>query len=186
MICTWFLHSSDRGATAGSGRATKRAFQYGSEPFLLEMLSVHIRDYVIGRGNPVGFPEENVAGLLFVAGRERPTVLRPTNFRNRVWNPALKGAGLSAYSPKELRRSHATLLAQLATHPVAIQGRLRHADPRWLRTATRSSTLRWTPRCHSRWRRRTEARATGVRADAARTRPVTLKTRDHREPKMAL
>jgi integrase len=44
--------------------------------------------------------------------------------------PALKAAGLPPHSPKILRSSHATLLAQLATHPVAIQGRLRHSDPR--------------------------------------------------------
>jgi integrase len=60
----------------------------------------------------------------------KPTVLRPNNFRRRVWRPALKAAGLPAYPPKVLRSSHATLLAQLATHPVAIQGRLRHSDPR--------------------------------------------------------
>ena len=70
-------------------------------------------------------------GLLFVAGTwQKPTILRPNNFRRRVWAPALKAAGLPPYPPKILRSSHATLLAQLATHPVAIQGRLRHSDPR--------------------------------------------------------
>jgi integrase len=100
-------------------------------PFLLEMLSVHIRDFVIGRGAFDGFPPENTDGLLFVAGTwKKPTVLRVNNFRARVWKPALRAAGLPPYPPKVLRASHATLLAQLATHPVAIQGRLRHSDPR--------------------------------------------------------
>lgn len=103
----------------------------GLPPFLLEMLSVHIRDLVIGRGQMRGFPEENTAGLLFVAGTwAKPTVLRPNHFRYRVWRPALVAAGLPPHPPKVLRSSHATLLAQLATHPVAIQGRLRHANPR--------------------------------------------------------
>jgi integrase len=105
-----------------------------------------------------GFPASNVEGLLFVAGTwQKPTILRPNNFRRRVWAPALKAAGLPPYPPRILRSSHATLLAQLTTHPFAIQGRLRHSDPR---VAHEYYTQYKTPmdaqvsRCR-RWRRRT-------------------------------
>ena len=45
-------------------------------------------------------------------------------------SPLNPRSDLPPYPPKILRSSHATLLAQIATHPVAIQGRLRHSDPR--------------------------------------------------------
>lgn len=100
-------------------------------PFLLELLSVHIRDFVRGRGRIDGFPAENVEDLLFVGGTwKQPTVLRPNNFRRRCWNKALQVVGLPAYPPKVLRSTHATLMAQMGLHPAAIQARLGHADSR--------------------------------------------------------
>jgi integrase len=100
-------------------------------PFLVDLLSVHVRDFVGGRGAIEGFSEENVEGLLFTGGtRARPTVLRPNNFRRRAWRQAVQAAGLPSCSPKILRSTHATLMAQMGLHPAAIQARLGHADAR--------------------------------------------------------
>lgn len=99
-------------------------------PSLVELLSVHVRDFVKDRPPIPGHPTAHVEGLLFFMGTwKNPLVLRPNNFRRRKWARAVKKAGLDPCPPKILRASHGTLMAELEIHPAAIQGRLGHGDP---------------------------------------------------------
>jgi integrase len=54
--------------------------------------------------------------------------LEYANFRNRVFNPAVKAAGLTGVSPHDLRRTHATMLVSLGHNVKAVQERMGHAS----------------------------------------------------------
>jgi integrase len=106
--------------------------------FVAEEVAGHIRDFVLGRPTIEGYKPANVTGLLFVGGPpDRPSPVRPNNFRNRQWARAVKIASqgpagpLPAFcAPNILRHTYSTLLADLAQHPTAIQQQMRHRDSR--------------------------------------------------------
>ena len=68
----------------------------------------------------------SIDNLLFSAPEGGP--LRRTNFRRRVWLPAVATAGLSGVRFHDLRHTHAALLIAQGEHPKVIQGRLGHAS----------------------------------------------------------
>ena len=57
------------------------------------------------------------------------TYLRRSNFRRRVWTPAVVAAGLSPLRFHDLRHSHVALLIAQGEHPKLIADRLGHASP---------------------------------------------------------
>ena len=61
-------------------------------------------------------------------------LLRPDNWRRRVWMPTLEVAGLAKASPRpgfhDLRRAVATTLVGAGVNPKTVQARLGHADVR--------------------------------------------------------
>lgn len=66
------------------------------------------------------------AGLVFTGPSGAP--LRRTNFRRRVWEPALESAGLGPLRFHDLRHTHAAFLIAQGEHPKTIQSRLGHAS----------------------------------------------------------
>ena len=64
--------------------------------------------------------------LVFVAPDGGP--LRPTNFRRRVWAPAIKRAELSGLTFHGLRHTAVGLLIKRGEHPRVIQQRMGHAS----------------------------------------------------------
>ncbi len=83
---------------------------------------------------------EALAAHVARSGRSRPEDLvfqspgggpiRATNFRMRVWRPAVETAGLEGLTFHGLRHSAAGLMIELGAHPKVIQQRLRHASIR--------------------------------------------------------
>jgi integrase len=69
------------------------------------------------------------AELLFTDRRGQP--LRRTNWRRRVWGPAVVAAGLEpAPTPHDLRHTAAAVAIAQGAHPKAIQARLGHGSIR--------------------------------------------------------
>ena len=67
-------------------------------------------------------------GLLFAAAEGG--VIRRTNFRRRVWKPALRASGIAFPMPRvhDLRHTAASLAIQAGAHPKAIQEMLGHSS----------------------------------------------------------
>lgn len=86
--------------------------------FLADLLAEHLAR----RGDPG--PEE----LVFVAPRGGP--LRATNFRTRVWAPAVAAAGLEGLTFHGLRHVATSLMVDVGEHPRVIQHRIGHATAR--------------------------------------------------------
>jgi integrase len=72
------------------------------------------------------YPARN--GHVFTTPNGQP--LRRTNFRRRVWQPAVAASVGEPCRFHDLRHSHAALLIAQGTHPKAIQARLGHASIR--------------------------------------------------------
>ena len=107
--------SRDRGKlTFGPPKTTASRRTVSLSPNLVEIIADHIRR----------FPSDS--GLVFTASRG--TVLRDTNFRRRVWGPAVTAAGLEGLHFHDLRHSHVALLIAAGEHVKVIQSRLGHAD----------------------------------------------------------
>ena len=85
---------------------------------LMDMLAAHLAEQ--GRHNPVDY--------VFTAKQGGP--LRINHFRDRVWYPAVKRAGLEGLTFHGLRHSAAGLMIELGTHPRVIQKRMGHASIR--------------------------------------------------------
>ncbi len=85
--------------------------------FVAEALARHLE------GRPDG-PE----ALVFADSRGGP--VRRTNWRRRVWEPALRGAGLEGLRPHDLRHFAATVAVAAGAHPRALQARLGHSTSR--------------------------------------------------------
>lgn len=88
--------------------------------FILEMLTAHLAR----RGLSASASDE----LVFVAPRGGP--MRASNFRNRVWDPAVEAAGLKGLTFHDLRHVAASLMVSDAVHPRVIQHRLGHGTAR--------------------------------------------------------
>jgi integrase len=86
--------------------------------FVLTMLAEHLAHH----GRPG--PEE----LLFLAPEGGP--LRRSTFRTRVFNPAVRRAGLDGLTFHALRHTAVGLMIEAGAHPEAIKGRLGHASIR--------------------------------------------------------
>ena len=109
--------SRDRGKlTFGPPKTVASRRTVNVSPNLVEIIADHIRR----------FPTES--GLVFAASGG--TVLRDTNFRRRVWAPALADAGLVGLHFHDLRHSHAALLIKAGEHVKVIQSRLGHKSAR--------------------------------------------------------
>ncbi len=97
-------------------------------PFVIAMLSEHL-----ARTNRKG-PDDYV----FQAPQGGP--IRYTNFRPRIWKPAVEAAGLKDVTFHSLRHSAGGLLRQASVHTQLIQQRLGHSSSR-----TTTDTYGWVP-----------------------------------------
>lgn len=89
-----------------------------------------------------------------IAGRERDVLvfrspnggpLRFGNFRQRVWYPAVKAAGLEGLTPHGLRHAAASLYISAGTPPKVVQCILGHASVTMTMDLTATYTrTRWT------------------------------------------
>jgi integrase len=68
----------------------------------------------------------STAGLVFQAADGGP--IRRSNWRRRVWIPAVSKAGLPGFRFHDLRHTHAAFLIAQGEHPKVIQSRLGHAS----------------------------------------------------------
>ena len=83
-------------------------------PFLVEELRTHLDRFA-------------THGELVFAGRDGGP-MRRTNFRARVWLPAVKSAGLAPLRFHDLRHTAARLMIAQGAHPKLIQSRLGHGS----------------------------------------------------------
>jgi len=86
--------------------------------FLVHLLAEHLA----ARGRPG--PDE----LVFTMPEGGP--LRRTTFRSRVWDPAVRKAGLDGLTFHHLRDTAVGLMIDVGAHPKAIQDRLEHSSVR--------------------------------------------------------
>jgi integrase len=82
--------------------------------FLVEELAQHLARFA------------DSSGLLFSAPGGGP--IRRTNFRRRIWEPAVESTVGKPCTFHDLRHSHAALLIAQGEHPKVIQERLGHAS----------------------------------------------------------
>jgi integrase len=85
--------------------------------FVVEALAQHLE------GRPAD-PE----ALVFADARGGP--VRRTNWRRRVWEPAVRAAGLEGLRPHDLRHFAASIAVAAGAHPRALQARLGHSSAR--------------------------------------------------------
>ena len=83
-------------------------------PFLVDVLAAHLALYADG------------SGLIFSAPTGGP--IRRSNFRRRIWLPAVEASVGPPCTFHDLRHSHAALLIAQGEHPKVIQERLGHAS----------------------------------------------------------
>lgn len=83
-------------------------------PFLVEVLAAHLATCADG------------SGLIFSAPNGGP--FRRSNFRRRIWLPAVEASVGPPCTFHDLRHSHAALLIAQGEHPKVIQERLGHAS----------------------------------------------------------
>jgi len=95
---------------------------------LLDMLAEHLA--AMGRNNPDDY--------VFQAKSGGP--VRYTNFRSRVWAPAIRATGLDGVTFHSLRHSAGGLMRQANVHTQLIQQRLGHASSR-----TTTDIYGWVP-----------------------------------------
>lgn len=94
---------------------TKAKRSVAVPPFVVEALAEHLRRYPPGPG-----------GLVFTSPKGGP--VRRTNFRNRVWEPAIRAAGLEPLRFHDLRHTAVALAIAAGGHAKAIQARLGHSS----------------------------------------------------------
>lgn len=93
-------------------RASRRTVS--APEFLVEELAQHLAMY----------PDDS--GLFFTAQMGGP--IRRTNFRRRIWKPAVEASVGEPCTFHDLRHSHAAILIAQGEHPKVIQERLGHAS----------------------------------------------------------
>jgi integrase len=91
-------------------------------PALVEILSAHLER------SGVGLESGDATALVFTDEEGGP--LRYTNWRRRVWLPAVRAAGCDGAGFHDLRRLNATALVVGGVDVKTAQVRLGHADPR--------------------------------------------------------
>ena len=82
--------------------------------FLCDELALHLASY------------PPVEGHVFTMSEGGP--LRYSNFRRRVWLPAVEATGFTDFTFHSLRHSHAAVLIALGEHPKVISSRLGHSS----------------------------------------------------------
>jgi integrase len=82
--------------------------------FVVEALARHLADHA------------DPSGLVFSAPSGGP--IRRTNFRRRIWVPAVRASVGEPCTFHDLRHTHAALLIAQREHPKVIQERLGHAS----------------------------------------------------------
>lgn len=87
---------------------------------LSEMVAIHLARKGLTGADP--------DALLFTSPAGGP--LRYSNFRRRVWLPAVKGSGLTGLGFHDLRRTSATAMVAMRIDLRTAQVRLGHSDPR--------------------------------------------------------
>lgn len=87
---------------------------------LSEMVALHLARKGLTGANP--------DALLFTAPAGGP--MRYSNFRRRLWLPAVKEAGLTGLGFHDLRRTTATAMVAMGVDLRTAQARLGHSDPR--------------------------------------------------------
>ena len=70
--------------------------------------------------------ERSTEDLVFPTENGAP--IRRSNFTQRIWQPAIKAAGLNGFTFHELRHTAVALSIQIGAHPKAIQERLGHSS----------------------------------------------------------
>jgi integrase len=84
-------------------------------PFLCSELAQHLTDHP---PSPEGFVFQSANGAQ----------IHRSNWRRRVWLPAVRAAGLDGFRFHDLRHTHAALLIEQNEHPKVIQACLGHAS----------------------------------------------------------
>jgi integrase len=92
----------------------------GIPPFIATMLASHLASR--------GMTGADADRLLLVGPTGGP--LRASNFRTRIWKPAVERAGLAPFTVQRLRASAQTLWGEIGMSPLAIQERAGHSDAR--------------------------------------------------------
>lgn len=96
---------------------------------VVEALTVHLARWAEPGPDGLLFPAVRPVGGR-AADRDRQRYLRRSNFRRRVWLPALKQAGLSRVRFHDLRHAAATLLAQHGATSAEVMQQIGHSTPR--------------------------------------------------------
>ncbi len=87
---------------------------------LADELSAHMKELGLTGADPTA--------LLFPNAEGKP--LDYSNWRRRIWEPAVKAAGLDGLNFHDLRRTNATVMVAEGVDVKTAQARLGHSDPR--------------------------------------------------------
>lgn len=100
----------------GTPKTNKSRTRVGFPPFLAEVLARHLETH----------PDVD-EGRALVFTSDEGTPLRRTNFRRRIWRPAVERAGLPAATTfHALRHATASWLIDAGANPLEVAERLRH------------------------------------------------------------
>ena len=94
-------------------------------PFVRDLLAAHIAEFV---HTPDGLVFTTRGRAYVTSVRGAGTALRNSNFRQRVWLPALKEASLEGLRIHDLRHTCASLMISAGAHPKAVQAQLGHSS----------------------------------------------------------
>jgi integrase len=110
-----------RGATAvGAPKSAAGRRTLAVPPELMDSLAAHLRRRGLTGGEPSAFVFASPSGV----------PLDYAHWRQRVWLPATKAAGLDGLTFHDLRRANATGLVAEGVDMKTAQTRLGHSDPR--------------------------------------------------------
>jgi integrase len=105
-----------------TGKFTKPKTEAGTrwidlDSEFMSALKEHVRQNTIGVVSPIDRPNE----VVFAIDR--------SNFRSRVWHPALRRAGLRSIRIHDARHTHASTLLAMGADVTAVAERLGHSNP---------------------------------------------------------
>jgi integrase len=118
----------DRGGLRFGPPKTKQSIRAIALPsFVADALAAHLDAFPPG--------SEGFVFTTGARGSDRPPKeaggpVRPSNFRHRIWHPAVKRAGIAPPRPRvhDLRHTAAALAIQAGAHPKQIQEQLGHSS----------------------------------------------------------
>ena len=97
--------------------------------FVVDALAVHLTAHAEPGPDGLLFPAERPVGHRS-QDPERPRYLRRSNFRRRVWLPALAAAGVPHLRFHDLRHGAATMAAQAGATTAELMAHIGHSTPR--------------------------------------------------------